>query len=58
MTCTVELRCASCGSVFTAMLPKPASASMRRAVRSPHIAPSPAPPAASETLMQWRQETV
>ena len=35
-----------------------ASPSMRKAVPAPHMAPRPAPPAESDTLMQCMQEIV
>src|SRR5262245_17059523 len=37
---------------------KPARARYSRVFSSPHIAPSPSPPWASETVMQCRHETV
>ena len=46
----------SCSRRWTSTEPNPASASSSRAFCSPHIAPRPSPPCASETVMQCMQE--
>ena len=46
----------SCSSSCTSTDEKPASASSSRAFCSPHMAPRPSPPCASETVMQCMHE--
>ncbi len=46
----------SCSSRCTSTDANPASASSSRAFCSPHMAPSPSPPWASDTVMQCMQE--
>ena len=46
----------SCSSRCTSIDEKPASARSSRAFSSPHIAPRPSPPCASETVMQCMHE--
>ncbi len=48
----------SCGSSFTSTLPNPARVSIDCARSTPQQAPRPAPPCASETVMQCMHEIV
>src|SRR5690606_4206663 len=55
---TYQLFWMSCASRCVSMLRKPARPRYSRALGSPHIAPRPSPPCASDTVMQCMHETV
>src|SRR5690606_15860171 len=55
---TYQLFWMSCARRFVSTVRKPARARYSRAFSSPHIAPSPSPPCASDTVMQCMHETV